>query len=201
MKLRLAYASPFARKVTILVREAGLTDKIEEVETPVNPVSPNAALSAANPLVKIPTLLLDDGTALYDSRVICEYLDEMAGRRFFPQSGPARYAALCLQSLCDGILDAAVLTRYETAVRPQNLQWADWVAGQKRKVMGGIDALEQAATGWGDTFQIGQISAACVAGYLDFRFADWKWRDGRPQLDAWFRRVSERPSMKATLPR
>ncbi len=201
MQINVNAASPFARKVRIVVREAGLADQVREIETAVSPVAPNADLAGANPLVKIPTLLLDDGRALYDSRVICEYLDSLAGHRLFPQSGMARWQSLCMQSLCDGILDAAVLTRYELAIRPQALRWQDWVDGQRAKINGGLATLEKAEPNFGGNFGIGEIGAACVLGYLDFRFPDIEWRATHPRLKAWFATVSTRDSVRETAPR
>lgn len=201
MKLYTNKASPFARKVRILAREAGLAGRVEEVETIVSPVAVNDALARDNPLVKIPALVTDAGETLFDSRVICEYLDTLhAGRKFFPASGPQRFADLRRQSLTDGILDAAVLCRYESAVRPEPLRWKDWIEGQKRKIFGGLAVLEADTGAWGDQFAIGQVGAACVLGYLDFRFADWNWRGGHAKLKVWFEGVSARPSVAATKP-
>ena len=200
MRMRINPASPFARKVRIVAREAGLAQRPEEIDTAVSPVTPNADLAGANPLVKIPALVLDDGSALYDSRVIAEYLDSLGSARLFPAPGAERWNALRLQALCDGILDAAVLTRYETAVRPQPLQWKDWIAGQRRKIDGGLAALEREQGAWRDRFGIGQIAAACVLGYLDFRYPDIDWRASHPGLKAWFARVSERSSVRDTMP-
>ena len=201
MKLYANKASPFARKVRVLVRETGLAGRVEETETVVSPIAANETLARDNPLVKIPALVTDSGETLFDSRVICEYLDTLhTGRKFFPASGPQRFTALRRQSLTDGILDAAVLCRYETAVRPEALRWKDWIEGQKRKIFGGLAVLEAETAAWGDEFAIGQVGAACVLGYLDFRFADWDWRGGHPQLKGWFERVSARPSVSATRP-
>ena len=201
MKLRTNRASPFARKVRILARETGLATRVEEIDIAVSPVALNEPLARENPLVKIPALVTDSGETLYDSAVICEYLDTLhAGRKLFPAPGPLRFAALRRHALTDGILDAAVLCRYEVAVRPEALRWKDWVEGQKRKILGGLDALEAEAGTWDDEFDIGQIGAACVCGYLDFRFADWNWRAGRPRLAAWFERAQQRPSVKETAP-
>ena len=201
MKLYANKASPFARKVRVLVRETGLAGRVEETETVVSPIAANETLARDNPLVKIPALVTDSGETLFDSRVICEYLDTLhTGRKFFPASGPQRFTALRRQSLTDGILDAAVLCRYETAVRPEALRWKDWIEGQKRKIFGGLAVLEAETATWGDEFAIGQVGAACVLGYLDFRFADWDWRGGHPQLKGWFERVSARPSISATRP-
>ena len=201
MKLYANKASPFARKVRVLVRETGLAGRVEEAETVVSPIAVNETLARDNPLVKIPALVTDAGETLFDSRVICEYLDTLhTGRKFFPASGPQRFTALRRQSLTDGILDAAVLCRYETAVRPEPLRWKDWIEGQKRKIFGGLAVLEAEVGSWADEFNIGQVGAACALGYLDFRFADWDWRGSHPQLKGWFERVSARPSVAATKP-
>jgi glutathione S-transferase len=201
MKLYINKASPFARKARILAHEAGIADRIEEIDIVVSPVKTNEVLARENPLIKIPALVTDQGETFYDSPVICEYLDTLhQKRKFFPETGPQRFAAMRRQALTDGILDAAVLCRYETAVRPEALRWKDWIEGQKRKVFGGLDVLEAEADSWGDEFGIGQIGVACVLGYLDFRFADWDWRAGHPKLSAWFERASRRPSVAATMP-
>jgi glutathione S-transferase len=201
MKLYINKASPFARKARILAREAGIGERIEEIEIIVSPVSANEVLARDNPLIKIPALVTDGGETLYDSRVICEYLDTLhAKQKFFPATGPQRLAAMRRQALADGILDAAVLCRYETAVRPEALRWKDWIEGQKRKIFGGLDALDSDVESWRDDFNIGQIGSACVCGYLDFRFGDWGWRSSRPRLAAWYERASRRPSVAATVP-
>src|SRR5262245_55768370 len=201
MKLRVNKASPFARKVRIMAREAGLTGQVEEIETTVSPVNANEDLARENPLVKIPALVMDSGDTLYDSGVICEYLDTLhAGSRFFPAAGPQRFAALRRHALTDGILEAAVLCRYETAVRPERLRWNDWIDGQKRKIFGGLTVLEREVDTWSGDFDIGQIGVACALGYLDFRFADWNWRSGHPRLAAWYERASKRSSVSETAP-
>jgi len=193
-------ASPFARKVRIVVREAGLLARTEEISVAVSPVNPNADLAAQNPLVKIPALQTDDGKVLYDSSVICEYLDSLhSGERIIP-SDATRWDALRLQSLCDGILDAAVLCRYETFVRPEPYRWNDWIKGQFTKINNGLDVLAAEAPAWGDRFGIGQIGVACVCGYLDFRFADENWRGSRPRLAQWYEGVKSRASIAATMP-
>ena len=202
MQARINPASPFARKVRIVLRERGLTGQVEEVTTSVSPVAPNAELARANPLIKIPALTLDDGVALYDSRVICEYLDSLGSApRLFPAAGFARWNALRLQSLCDGVLDAAVITRYEVAVRPEGLRWNDWIIGQRAKIDGGVAALVHEQDAWGQTFEIGQVGAACVLGYLDFRFPELDWRATHPRLKAWFEEVAKRPSVRDTVPK
>ena len=202
MRLWTNPASPFARKVRIVARETGQADSIEEMSIMVSPVKPHADLAKENPLVKIPALTTPDQGTLYDSAVICEYLDSLhKGPALFPKAGPERWRELRLQALGDGILEAAVLMRYEGAVRPQALQWGDWIAGQFGKVRSGIGALERECSGWGERFAIGQITAACVCGYLDFRFPDEKWRATHPALEKWFAKISQRASVAATVPK
>lgn len=201
MRLWFNPLSPFARKVRVVARETGLAGRIEEINTVVSPIKPNAELARENPLVKIPALTTPDLGTLYDSAVICEYLDSLhRGTPLFPKAGPERWRALRLQALGDGLLEASVLMRYESAVRPQSLQWSDWTAGQFAKVRGGLDALEQECPGWGERFAIGQITAACVLGYLDFRFPQEAWRESRLALARWYERIAQRPSVKATVP-
>ena len=194
-------ASPFARKVRIVAHETGLDKGIEEMSIAVSPVKPHSDLARQNPLVKIPALTTQDQGTLYDSDVICEYLDSLSGKSaLFPKSGSDRWRELRLQALGDGILEAAVLMRYENAVRPEALRWSEWTAGQFGKVRNGLDALERECGAWGERFAIGEITAACVLGYLDFRFPDEKWRASRPGLEKWYAKISQRPSFKATAP-
>jgi len=203
MRMRLWFnpASPFARKVRIVARETGLAGDIEELSIPVNPVKPHAELARENPLVKIPALATPDLGTLYDSAVICEYLDSLhRGAPLIPKSGPERWRALRLQALGDGILEAAVLIRYENAWRPQALQWSDWIAGQFGKVRGGLGALEAECAGWNGRFGIGQITAVCVLGYLDFRFPQEAWRGSCPSLARWCEGIAQRPSVADTVP-
>lgn len=201
MKLWYSPASPFARKVRACAIELGLAARIEAVAITVAPNKPNLEFARENPLIKIPALEAEDGTVLYDSRVICEYLDALAGgNRLFPAAGAARWNALRRQALGDGITDAGILRRYELALRPEALRWPDWLAGQLAKMDHGLDAAEREAPGWGEAFDIGHLALACGLGWLDFRFADAGWRASRPRLAAWFARVSERPSLAQTVP-
>jgi len=201
MKLYVASASPFARKATIVVAEHGLGERVELLPAATTPVSPDPAIARSNPLVKIPTLVLDDGSALYDSPVICEYLDQVAGApRLFPAAGPARWTALRRQALTDGLMDAAILLRYEGFLRPEPLRWPEWIAGQRAKVTAVLDAMERDAVALGVGFDIGHIGFVAALGYLDLRFPDFAWRTGRPALAAWFENISARPSVQSTLP-
>ncbi len=201
MKLYISALSPFARKVRVLARETGLAARIEEVAAVVSPVKANAEVARANPLMKVPTLVLDDGTALFDSPVICEYLDSLhAGRKLFPPAGDARWTTLRLQAVGDGILDAGILTRYETVLRPEALRWGDWIAGQREKWHAGLDLLERSALALAGEPTIGNITAACTLGWLDFRYGAEDWRPSRPALARWYEAFSARESMRATVP-
>jgi len=201
MKLWYSPPSPFARKVRVAAIELGLGERIELVLTPVMPTEPNPTLIAQNPLVKLPTLEADDGTVLYDSRTICEYLDALAGGgRLFPASGPARWDALRRQALGDGIMDAGILRRYELVLRPEALRWSDWLRGQQAKIDHALDAGERDAPRWREAFDIGHITLACALGWLDFRFADFDWRAKRAALADWYARAARRPSLAQTVP-
>jgi glutathione S-transferase len=198
MQLHHNEMSPFVRKVMVLASETGLAARIEPVTRMMTPVSPDAALCADNPLGKIPCLITDDGVALYDSRVICAYLDSLHdGPRMIPE-GAARWTALRREALGDGILDAAINARYETFLRPQERRWDSWVDNQKQKVSRGLDVLEAEDLAGVD---IGTITIGCALGYLDFRYGDEDWRGSRPRLAAWYEGFARRPSMAATVPR
>ncbi len=202
MRLHTNPASPFGRKVVVVAHEKGLASRIEILNRQLTPVAPNEAVVADNPLGKIPCLVTDDGLALYNSRVIAEYLDgQGTGPALFPPAGRERLVTLALQALGDGILDAGVATRYETFLRPEPLRWAEWIAGQKLKITRSLDHLEAGVESLDGRLDIGSITIGCALGYLDFRFADEGWREGRPGLAAWYGQLAKRPSMRATEPR
>ena len=200
MKLFYSPASPYVRKCLVVAHEVGIADRIERLACAANPVNRDRSIVAINPLGKVPTLITDEGTALYDSRVICEYLNALGGGSLVPASGAARWQVLTEQSLGDGILDAALLARYEGAMRPEPLRWAEWTAGQLDKVECGLAEIEQHAASWGDTVDLGKLTLACALGYLDFRFAALDWRARAPKAAAWHARINARPSMQATMP-
>ncbi len=198
MKLRFSPTSPYVRKCLAVAIETGLEERIEIVDT--NPLDPGTDLPENNPLGKIPALVTDDGEALYDSRVICEYLDSLHDRaKLFPASGEARWRTLKLMALADGIEDAAVLRMFERR-RPAEKRSADWNARQRKKVTRALDALEEEAPSF-EGVDIGLIAAACALGYLDFRFPDEDWRNGRPRLEAWYEEFAKRPSLARTVPK
>ena len=194
MKLLLSPASPYARKVWLAAAELGLADRIEVSSAAASPVAENPDLSALNPLGKIPVLVTDEGQALYDSRVIADYLDSLTPRRLCPSSGPERWAVQTLHAAADGLLDAALLARYEEALRPEPLRWADWRRGQGEKIRRVLDLFEAADLRAGDDARICDIAAACALGYLDFRFGAEPWRGGRPRLSAFFEAFTRRPA-------
>lgn len=201
MKLHFASASPYVRKVRAIAIELNLDGRIELLQRAVSPVSPEAELNADNPLGKIPCLVTDEGQALYDSRVISEYLDSLAGGgKMIPDEGEARWTAFRRQALADGILDAAVGKRYETFLRPAEAQWQPWIDAQTAKYSQALDQLEKEAGSFGDTVDIGTVAVACAAGYMDFRYEDERWRNTRPSLAAWYETFAKRPSMTGTVP-
>lgn len=201
MKLMYSPTSPYVRKVMILAIERGLDRKIEKAPQAASPMGGNKELEKANPLGKVPALELDNGTTLFDSPVICEYLDgRHRGVRVFPATGARRWKALRQQAIGDGILDAALLARYEVAMRPEKLRWTEWLDGQQRKIAQALDLLEKETKDLAGGLTIGHITVACALGYLDFRFGDMNWRKGRPKLAAWYDKFSRRKSMQATIP-
>ncbi|MBL9036770.1 MAG: glutathione S-transferase N-terminal domain-containing protein [Rhodospirillaceae bacterium] len=195
MKLRYSTTSPFVRKVHVAALELGLADRIELVKT--NTADPASGLNRDNPLNKVPALALEDGSTLYDSRVICEYLDAQGKGGLFPPAGPARWTALRRQALADGMMDAAVLRMMETR-RAENERSAAWDARQKLKVTQGLAALEEDHLG--PQLDIGTLSIAIVLDYIDFRFKADDWRAAHPKLAAWHKTFTTRASLQKTLP-
>jgi glutathione S-transferase len=200
MRLFYSAASPYVRKVLVCAEEAGLRGEIELAPVAVSPVSENPEVAAANPLTKVPTLVLDDGTALFDSRVIVEYLDHRSGGRLLPPAGPQRWRVLRDQATADGLTDAALLARYERALRPEALRWPEWDAGQIGKIRRALDELERLFEPSSAAPLAGDIAVACALGYLDFRFPELGWREGRPRLAAFDAAMVARPSMQASAP-
>lgn len=200
MKLHHSPTSPFVRKCMFIAHHLGLTDRIELLPSAAHPVNRDQSIVRSNPLGQVPTLFTDDGMILYDSRVVCEYLNDLGKGSFFPAQGPARWQVLTEQALADGILDAALLSRYEGAVRPENLRWKDWTAGQMEKITTGLAQFEKTLDTTTNRIDIGTVSLGCALGYLDFRFADVGWRGQYPKLAAWYEGFSALPEMQATKP-
>jgi len=200
MKLYHSPASPYARKVRVVAYETGLDKKIDMVNVVLSPTVPNADVDKHNPVGKVPTLSVK-GIDLFDSPVICEYLDSQHKRRkLFPSKGRDRWVALRLQAMADGLLDAALLSRYENFLRPEDKRWPEWNDGQMKKIVGVLDQLEAEAKSLKGKLTIGSITVACALGYLDFRFTSFDWRSKRPKLAKWFAATSKLPSIKATVP-
>lgn len=200
MRLYFSPTSPYVRKVMVLLHETGQMAEVELVSGSGSPIDPGTAPLEANPLGKVPALERAEGPALYDSRVICQYLDARAGAGLYPE-GARRWDTLTVEATGDGILDAALLMVYEGRLRPEELRFAPWVEGQWAKVARALDVLE---TRWMPHLEgpldAGQIAVGCALGYLDFRHDARGWRNGRPHLAAWAAGFAARPSMMATVP-
>ncbi|MFA5521197.1 MAG: glutathione S-transferase [Castellaniella sp.] len=199
MKMYYSASSPFVRKVMMVAHELGVADRIERLDSAVHPVRFDASVVAHNPLGQVPTFFTEHGEVLYDSRVICEYLDAVHGSgNIFPVAGPARWRALREQALADGALQAGLLVRYELTVRAPAQHNQDWITGQRRKLVDALAVIDAEVPA--QRLDIGTISLACLLGYLDFRFPDIDWRSRHPDLVPWMDAFSRRPSFQATKP-
>ena len=202
MELIWAGTSPYARKVMLVAEELGISGRIKTTDGSGTPVSPNSVTTAYNPLGKLPCLVPEDGPAIYDSKVICQYLISQVEDQKLLSDGPNRWETLTLESLADGICDAAILIRYETVLRPEAMRWTDWLDGQWSKV---DRALETAESRWtahlAGQFDLGHAALGCALGYLDFRYGDRDWRNAHPNLAAWNEKFSSRASAIATAPK
>ncbi|MGB5733380.1 MAG: glutathione S-transferase N-terminal domain-containing protein [Thiohalocapsa sp.] len=203
MLLRHSHTSPYVRKVTVLLHETGLVDQVR-VES-VDGWSEPDALTADNPLSMVPTLVLDDGSTLFDSPVICEYLDSLhAGPPLIPENLPgnnsARWRVLREQALADGILDCAILIFLEQHRRPEAMRWGWWLDLKRRAITRALDQLERDADQMHHRVDLGTIAIAVALGYLDLRGAAGDWREQHPALAGWFTAFAQRPSMLATEP-
>jgi len=199
MKLHWSPRSPFVRKVMIVAHERGLIDRIACVRTVAAMTKPHAELMKDNPLSKIPTLILDDGTVLYDSPVICEYFDSLgSGPKLFPAEPKARLMALRRQALGDGFLDLLVLLRDERARAQPSAVHLESAAARKAAILTYLEHEVEALTV--TPFNVGHIAIGCALSYLDFRYADEDWRKGRLHLANWHAAFAARASVRATEP-
>lgn len=193
--------SPYVRKVMVLLHE---TDQLASVTlhgVTLTPVNPSAEVNQHNPAGKIPALRLDDGSVLHDSRVILDYFDHQhGGEPLIPRDGATRWRRLTLASLADAVLDAAILVRYETFLRPEDKRWDDWVLGQCSKIDRALESFEAAADELDERFDVAAISAVCALGYLDFRMPGLNWRRDCPKLAAWYAAPASAPRLRATAP-
>jgi glutathione S-transferase len=200
MRLHESPTSPFARKIRVVLIETGLDKGVEQVPAGGGPIDPGSIPLGQNPLGKMPVLERADGPAIYDSRVICRFLDDLAGGRLYPPK-PRLWETLTLEATADGIMDAAVLMTYETRIRPEAARHGPWVEAQWAKVARALDAVEgRWMSHLAGPLDMAQIAMGCALGYLDLRHGARNWRAGRPALAAWAARFGERPSMKATEP-
>lgn len=198
MKLLWSSRSPFVRKVMVAAHEVGLAGRIVTERVVVSANKPSAEVMALNPLNKIPTLVLQGGATLYDSRVICEYFDSLHhGTKLLPSGGAGRWQALKRQALGDGLLDVLILRLVEQN-RPRELQSESHLAAYRLKIAAALDRIEAEGLELPEQPDIGHIAIGCALGYLDFRFAADQWRAGRPKLSAWYADFARRPSMRAT---
>lgn len=200
MELLGSPTSPYVRKCRVVAHETGQADDVKIKFLSLTPVSPNEAVTQQNPLDKVPVLLRNKGVSLFDSRVIVEFLDAQSkAAKLFPETGPARWNALRLQAIGDGIMDAAVFTRFYTGAGPEQYHWPEFLEGQIKKVTQALDVLEMGASELGHEANIGTVAVACALGYLDFRYSETlDWRVGRNSLSAWYEEFSNRSSMLET---
>jgi len=197
MILRSSGPSPFGRKVKIVAKMLGIYDQLTVEMSNTN--DPADSLRRQNPLGKIPILILDDGRKIFDSRVICEYLDaQVDGTTLHPTESDARWEALTLQALGDGIVDASILQVYETRMRPEDKRHDEWLSYQADKVKRSLDQLSANAPSLEGDLTIGHVAVACALGYLDLRF-EGKWRESYPTLVSWLDQFDARvPAFEAT---
>jgi glutathione S-transferase len=201
MLLHWSPRSPFVRKVMIVAHELGLASRLRTVRTVVTAAVANLELMKENPQSRLPTLRLADGTAIYDSPVICEYLDSLHdGEKLFPSAFPERLVALRRQALGDGMLDSLVAWRGEQ-LRPAEQRSAKLMDAWRLKTRTSVDMLEGDAEALGASrFSIGHVALGVALGYIDFRFAELAWRDGHPRLTQWYDTFAARPSVRANQP-
>lgn len=198
LKLHWSPKSPYVRKVMICAQELGLLDRLELVRSVAAMLKPNADIMADNPLSKIPTLVREDGLVLFDSVVICEYLDELAGGSLFPASGDDKWHALRWHAFGDGLLDALILWRNE---REREVPLRTLIEAFELKTRASLRQLDEEASALAAApFSIGTLTLACALGYLDYRFDAFGWREQAPRLAAWYARLRERPSIRDTEP-
>ena len=198
MELKYGPLSPYARKVRVVAHEVGVADRIRMTE--VKAREEPEAIVPFNPLGKIPALVLDDGSVLYDSPVICEYLDtEFSGGRLLPAKGPQRWRTLTRVALVDGALDAGLLARNER-LRPAEKQSKESIDWQLGKMLRALDTLEKDVPGFGTDLDLGLVAVGCAMGYLPLRVPEAKDPARWPRLTEWYARIGQRPSFAKTMP-
>ncbi|KAJ3057030.1 hypothetical protein HK097_001514 [Rhizophlyctis rosea] len=209
MQLHYSQNSPSVRKVLILAHELGLTNEITLITEKPNPLNTAQPSAASNPLSKIPTLILEDGSTVFDSRVICEYLNDIAQTRgstksFFPTDPAQKLRALKLQSLADGIIDAGVIATYEMICRPEQYRFQDWIEAQWIKILRGFNWLEgEAKEGMlagVDGMTVGEVTVICALDKFGRRNVEDRWENRWPALAAWAEQFKNCEGFKTTRP-
>lgn len=199
MKLHWSPRSPYVRKVMMTAHELGLIDRIEIVRSAAAMTQPNATLMVDNPLSKIPTLVMEDGTSLFDSIVICEYLNDLAGGALFPREGAAKWQALRWHALADGLIDVLILWRNE---RDRPAPWPAMMEAFEHKTRAALARLDEECAALATApFSIAHVTVSCALGYLDYRFPSLGWRALAPRLAAWHAPMAERKSYLETVAR
>lgn len=201
MKLIGSLASPYVRKVRVVMAEK----KLDYELVLENVWAPDSTILQSNPLGKVPCLIMEDGGAMFDSRVIVEYLDTLTPvGKLIPPNGRERAEVKCWEALADGVLDAAVLVRLERTLRPEAQQSQEWINRQMDKVTAGLKAMSSGLKDTpfcaGNHYTLADVAVGCVLGWLVFRFPEIDWRNDHPNLSKLFDKLSERPSFKDTMP-
>lgn len=197
MKLFYSPTSPYARKVRVVLDLTGLAGACEIVAASGTPLAPNPDTVAVNPLGKVPCLVTDEGLTLYDSRVICRYLDHVAGAGLYP---PAGFEVLVAEARADGVMDAALLAVYEARLRPETARFQPWIDGKVAKVQAGVAAMAADVALLSGPLTIAQVASGAALGYLDLRFGHLNWRAAHPALADWYHGFAATPAMQATVP-
>lgn len=200
MKIFYSAASPFVRKTMIVAEELGIVDRIERLPAAASPVSRDRTIIPFNPLGQVPTFMTDDEQVLFDSKVICEYLNDKFDGKLFGDEH-TRWSVLTDHAAADGVIAASLLVRYELLARPEALQWNEWIDGQTDKITTGLQYFEDKAATLEDRIDIVTITLACAFDYLDFRLPDYNWQKRFPALKAWYDKFSVRPSIATTRPK
>lgn len=196
MRILFSPFSPYVRKCLVVAHELGLNDRLQLLSSNAHPVQRDAEIIRNNPLGKVPTFFSDDGQVLFDSRVICEYLNDLVKGPLFPAEGAKRWETLTMQALGDGMLDACLLARYEDVARPEALKWSEWRVAQLDKVETSLAWLCAHPEALHGRVDMGTLTIGCALWYLDLRFPDLNWRDRHPAMANWYAEFGQRPSMR-----
>lgn len=195
MRILFSPFSPYVRKCLVVAHELGLNDRLQLLSSNAHPVQRDAEIIRNNPLGKVPTFFTDDGQVLFDSRVICEYLNDFVKGSLFPAEGAKRWETLTMQALGDGMLDACLLARYEDVARPEALKWPEWRAAQLDKVETSLTWLCAHPEVLRGRVDMGTLTIGCALWYLDLRFPDFNWRERHPAMANWYAEFGQRPSV------